>query len=364
MCKNHFSRVQCIIPPYMTDRLVASPDKNISKIALNSKFRSFRFRSDREFFKTINTEEKTLLGVIPKKKVVLNSPNMEVYNCKRSTNLSAATLVWKNSLDKLPTDKDAKNVIKAGDATWHFYYDLFERNSVDNLGMIIQQYIHYDQKYDNAFWDGRRMIYGDGDGKIFSTFTGDIDIVGHELTHGVTQYEANLDYHLQSGALNESFSDIFGIMIKQRALNQDVNQSDWLIGENVLIGKEYALRSMKAPGTAYKNHPELGDDPQPATMDNFVKLPDTAAGDWGGVHYNSGIPNFAFYVAAYNMGGYAWEKAGKIWYGALTDTANLKQNATFTDLKKVTIKVAGDLFGAKSAEVKAVKNGWDTAKVK
>ncbi len=364
MYENHFSPVQCIIPPYINDKLTASPDKNISKIAINTKFRSFRFRSDREFFKNINTEEKTVLGILPKKKVVLKSPGMEVYNCKKSTSLAAAKLVWKDSDTTLPADKDAKNVIKAGNATWHFYYDLFGRNSVDNLGMMIQQYIHYDKKYDNAFWDGRRMIYGDGDGKMFGTFTGDIDIVGHELTHGVTQFEANLDYHLQPGALNESFSDVFGIMIKQRTLNEDVHQSDWLIGKNVLIGKEYALRSLKAPGTAYKRHPELGDDPQPATMDDFVKLPDTSAGDWGGVHYNSGIPNFAFYVAAYNMGGYAWEKAGKIWYAALTDTANLKQNATFTDLKRVTVKIAGHLFGAKSAEVKAVKDGWKAAKVK
>lgn len=364
MCIDHFSPVQCIIPQYITDKLINSPDKNISKIAINTKFRSYRFRSDREFFRNTNTEEKTVLGFISKKKIVPKSPVMEVYSCKKSTNLAAATLVWKNSDTKLPADKDAKNAIRAGDATWHFYYDLFGRNSIDNLGMTIQQYIHYDNKYDNAFWDGRRMIYGDGDGKIFGTFTGDIDIVGHELTHGVTQFEANLDYHLQAGALNESFSDVFGIMIKQRALNQDVKQSNWLIGENVLLGSEYALRSLKAPGTAYKNHPDLGDDPQPATMDNFVKLPDTAAGDWGGVHYNSGIPNFAFYVAAFNMGGFAWEKVGRIWYGALTDTASLKENATFSDLRKITVKIAGNLFGAKSSEVKAVKDGWDAAKVK
>lgn len=364
MCKNNFSPVQCIVPQYITNKLINSPDKNISKIAVNTKFRSYRFRSDREFFKNATTAEKTVLGLISKKKDLSKSPVMEVYNCKKATSLTAATLIWKNSDTKLPADKDAKNVIKAGDATWHFYYDLFGRTSIDNLGMIIQQYIHYDKKYDNAFWDGRRMIYGDGDGKIFSTFTGDIDIVGHELTHGVTQFEANLDYHLQAGALNESFSDIFGIMIKQRALNQDVKQSNWLIGENVLLGNEYALRSLKEPGTAYKNHPDIGDDPQPATMDSFVKLPDTAAGDWGGVHYNSGIPNFAFYVAAFSMGGYAWEKAGRIWYGALTDTTNLKENATFSDLRKITVKIAGNLFGAKSSEVKAVKDGWDAAKVK
>lgn len=286
MCKNHFSPFQCIIPPYITDKLTESQDKNISRIAVNTKFRSFRFRSDRDFFNGANPTEKAILYAVAKKKPVLTSQGMEVYNCKRSASLAAAALVWKNTDPKLPADKDAKNVIKAGDATWRFYYDLFGRNSVDNLGMIIQQYIHYDKKYDNAFWDGRRMIYGDGDGKVLGSFTSDIDVIGHELTHGVTQYEVNLDYHLQAGALNESFSDVFGIMIKQRALKQDVKQSDWLIGENVLLGSQYALRSMKAPGTAYKNHPELGDDPQPATMDKFVKLPDTAAGDWGGVHYN------------------------------------------------------------------------------
>jgi len=364
MCKNHFSPVQCIIPPYILDKLADSPDKNVSRIAVNSKFRSYRFRSDRQFFQSITPEERAILGVSTKKKAEAKSPEMEVYNCKTSTSLSAAALIWKNTDPKLPADKDAKNAISAGKDTWHFYYDLFSRNSVDNLGMIIQQYIHYDKKYDNAFWDGRRMIYGDGDGKIFGSFTGDIDIVGHELTHGVTQYEINLDYHEQAGALNESFSDIFGIMIKQRALNQNVKQSDWLIGENVLLGDQYALRSMKAPGTAYKNHPDLGDDPQPATMDNFVKLPDTSAGDWGGVHYNSGIPNCAFYVAANNMGGFAWEKAGKIWYGAITDKANVKQNATFSDMRKVTINIATGLYGAKSPEVKAVKGGWAAAKVK
>jgi Zn-dependent metalloprotease len=347
----------------MIDRLANSPDKDLSKIAVNTKFRSFRFRNDRIFFQNTSPEENAILCFAPKKKLAATA-QMEVYNCKKSTTLSNAALVWKTADPKLPADKDAKNVIKAGDATWHFYYDLFGRNSIDNLGMTIQQYIHYDKKYDNAFWDGRRMIYGDGDGKIFGSFTGDIDIIGHELTHGVTQYEINLDYHVQAGALNESFSDIFGIMIKQRALNQDVKQSDWLIGENVLLGEQYALRSMKAPGTAYKNHPELGDDPQPATMDHFVKLPDTSAGDWGGVHYNSGIPNFAFYVAAYNMGGFAWEKAGKIWYGALTDKTNLKPNATFSDVRKATLKIAGDLFGKKSPEVQAVKDGWDAAKVK
>jgi Zn-dependent metalloprotease len=363
MCKNHFSPAQCILPPYLTDKLVDSPDQNIAKIAINTKFRSFRFRSDREFFKDTSVAEQNILCAVAKKPAKTATLKMEVYNCAKKASTTGAALLWKSGTATLPKDKDAKNVIAAGTGTWNFYYDLFGRNSVDNLGMTIQQYIHYDKKYDNAFWDGRRMIFGDGDGTIFGSFTTDIDVIGHELTHGVTQYEANLEYHLESGAMNEAFSDIFGIMIKQRVLNQDVKQSDWLIGENVLLGDQYALRSMKAPGTGYKNHPDLGDDPQPATMDGFVKLPDTAQGDWGGVHYNSGIVNYAFYVAAYNIGGYAWEKAGRIWYAALTDKT-LKKNATFSDLKNLTIKIAGQLFGANGAEVKAVTDGWNAAKVK
>ena len=135
-------------------------------------------------------------------------------------------------------------------------------------------------------------------------------------------------------------------------INQEVKK--------ILKGKKYALRSMKAPGTAFKNHPELGDDPQPAVMSNYIKM----TGDDGGVHYNSGIPNFAFYVAAYEMAGNAWEKAGAIWYAALTDKKALKKSATFKDARKATIAKAKTLYGAGSNEVKAVTKGWDAAEVK
>jgi Zn-dependent metalloprotease len=363
MCKSHFAPVQCIIPPYINDKLVESTNKDIAANAVNTKFRSYRFRSDREFFKNTNDAEKSILCAIPNRSKATETARLEVYDCQNAASITNAKLLWENENKSLPADQDATNVIQAADATWKFYYELFGRNSIDNLGMIIQQYIHYDREYDNAFWDGRRMIYGDGDGKIFGSFTSDIDIIGHELTHGVTQYEANLDYHVQAGALNESFSDIFGVMIKQRVLNEDAKTSDWLIGENVLIGEEYALRSLKAPGTAYKNHPEIGSDPQPATMDEYINLPDTNSGDWGGVHYNSGIPNFAFYVTAFNMGGFSWEKAGRIWYSALTDRA-LAQDASFSDLRKLTVSIAEKLYGTKSLESKAVKDGWNAAKVK
>jgi Zn-dependent metalloprotease len=340
---------------------VESGNKKVADLAINTNFRSYRFRNDRSFFQKSSIHAKTLLGVF----ATTTGPavlQMTVYDCKRKTDFANAVKIWDSKTNKKIASVDANNVIKGGRASWDFYYQLFGRNSIDNKGMAINQYIHYDKGLDNAYWDGRRMVYGDGDGIVFKSFTSDIDIVGHELTHGVTENESNLDYENQAGALNESFSDIFGIMIKQRFNNQDVKKANWLIGEKTMKGSKYALRSMKAPGTGYVNHPELGDDPQPATMDKYIELPNTADGDWGGVHINSGIPNFAFYVAAFNMGGYAWEKAGRIWYAVLTD-ANLAQNAKFVDVKNLTIVHAELLFGINSPEVNAVKQGWNEAKV-
>src|SRR5262249_42131489 len=137
-------------------------------------------------------------------------------------------------------------------------------------------------------WDGQQMVFGDGDGVLFIGFTKAVDVIGHELTHGVTQYECGLEYHDEPGALNESISDVFGTLVKQYALKQDVTAGDWLIGNGLLApsvnGK--ALRSMKDPGTAYDD-PQLGRDPQPAHYKNYVRTSE----DNGGVHLNSGIPN-------------------------------------------------------------------------
>jgi Zn-dependent metalloprotease len=361
MCKDHLNKVRCIIPPYMLKKLMESGNKKVADMAINSNFRSYRFHSDRIFFHNASLKEKAILGLIAKQKgkVILQ---MEVYDCMQKTDLASAKLLWDSKNNQKTTSLAAKNVIKGGKASWDFYWQLFGRNSIDDKGLLIRQYVHYDKGMDNAYWDGRRMVYGDGDGTVFTSFTSDIDIIGHELTHGVMENGANLDYENQAGALNESFSDIFGIMIKQKFNNQDVKKSNWLIGEKVMIGPQYALRSLKAPGTAYVNHPELGTDPQPATMDKYEKLPNTSSGDWGGVHLNSGIPNFAFYVAAFNMGGYSWEKAGRIWYAVLTDT-DLAQNANFEAVKNRTIANAEKLYGINSAEANAVKQGWSEAKV-
>jgi Zn-dependent metalloprotease len=238
--------------------------------------------------------------------------------------------------------------------TFDFYYNVYQRNSIDNAGLRLNATVHYGTKYDNAFWNGQEMIFGDGDNVIFNGFTSSVDVIGHELTHGVTGSEANLNYQGQSGALNESISDVFGSLVKQFILNQTADKADWLIGAGLLAKGIHgvALRSMKAPGTAYDD-PVLGKDDQPADMAHYVHT----ASDNGGVHTNSGIPNHAFFLAATNLGGYAWVKAGHIWYDTLTD-ARLKKNADFATFANLTVLNAGRRFGSASGEKAAVADAW------
>jgi Zn-dependent metalloprotease len=223
--------------------------------------------------------------------------------------------------------------------------------------MALDATVHHRRNFNNAFWNGRQMVFGDGDGEIFQHFTKCLDVIAHELTHGITQYEAGLEYEGQPGALNESFSDVFGALVKQFALNQTTDKADWLIGEGLWAKgvKGVALRSMKAPGTAYDD-PRLGKDPQPGHMDDYVDTEE----DNGGVHINSGIPNRAFYLCAVGLGGYAWQKAGVIWYLALKDLLNTASD--FKDAANVTISVAASEMGAEAAEI--VRDAWKKVGVK
>jgi Zn-dependent metalloprotease len=237
-------------------------------------------------------------------------------------------------------------------ATFDFYRDVFARNSIDDEGLALDASVHYGDHYDNAFWNGSQMVFGDGDGELFTRFTISLDVIGHELTHGVTEDEAGLAYVNQSGALNESVSDVFGSLVKQYKLGQTADQADWLIGSGLLAPgvKGVALRSMKAPGTAYDD-PVLGRDDQPAHMDGYQQT----SSDNGGVHRNSGIPNHAFYLVATAFGGHAWEKAGRIWYETLR-APRLRPNASFSGFAALTVRQARLLFGA--ADASAVQDAW------
>lgn len=236
--------------------------------------------------------------------------------------------------------------------TYYFYWQIYQRNSLDNKGLKLDGTVHYGREYQNAFWNGQQMVFGDGDGEIFNRFTIAIDVVAHELTHGVTETEAGLIYFQQAGALNESMSDVFGSLVKQYHLRQSADQADWIIGEGLLAAgiKGSGLRSMSAPGTAYDD-PLLGKDPQPADMDHYI---DTRE-DNGGVHLNSGIPNRAFYLAATALGGFAWERAGQAWYDTLCDK-ELPQDADFSTFARFTVQHAAKRFDNTVAQ--AIQSAW------
>ena len=239
--------------------------------------------------------------------------------------------------------------------TYDFYKKVYSRNSVDDRGLRLDGSVHYGVRYTNALWNGRQMIYGDGDGRLFNRFTVALDVIGHELTHGVTQFTAALEYDAQSGALNESFSDVFGVLTKQYTLKQTAAKSDWLIGEGLFTKnvRGAAIRSMKSPGTAYDD-PVIGKDPQPGHMKDYVKTDS----DNGGVHINSGIPNRAFYELANILGGKSWEVAGKIWYQTLTH--ELRSKADFQQCADATWRAAGALFGTGDGPQHAVVAAWRT----
>jgi len=242
--------------------------------------------------------------------------------------------------------------------TFEFYLEKYQRNSIDDQGMPLIGTVHYGNQFNNAFFDGRQMVFGDGDGAIFNRFTTSKDVIGHELTHGVTASEANLEYQDQSGALNESVSDVFGSLVKQYVVKQTASEADWLIGAGLLTFEGQALRSMKAPGTAFDNN-LMGKDPQPADMRHYVHT----ARDNGGVHTNSGIPNHAFFLVATALGGNAWEKAGQIWYDTIRDKS-LSATASFADFAGRTVANAGHRYGTNSTEQKAVIDAWSRVHVK
>ena len=236
-------------------------------------------------------------------------------------------------------------------ASLALFMEVFGRDSYDGQGAAVVASVHYQRDYDNAFWDGDQLVFGDGDGKVFDRFTKPVDVLGHELSHAVTQFTANLTYRGQSGALNESISDVFGSCLKQRLLGQTADQADWLIGEGIFLPSVQgrALRSMAEPGTAYDD-PTLGKDPQVATMADYVDTQD----DNGGVHTNSGIPNKAFHLAAIGIGGTSWDGAGRIWYAALT--SGLSADTDFAGFAAATVTAAE---GVSSEAAEVVRSAWE-----
>jgi Zn-dependent metalloprotease len=346
--KTHTFCTHCFTPPYMLERIMESGTSGQKDRALKVLTLSGQFRGRRQSLTGISFPYPLSPDRVKKR---------FIYNAGFSSDLPGSLV--RSEGGPPAGDPAADEAYDGAGITYDLFMEHFDRNSIDGKGMNLISTVHYEKGYDNAFWNGEQMVYGDGDEdlpedeRLFNRFTIALDVIGHELTHGVTQFEAKLAYWEQPGALNESFSDVFGSLVKQKKLNQTADQADWLIGEGLFTANVHgkAIRSMKEPGTAYDD-PMLGKDPQPAHMKKYVHT----TSDNGGVHINSGIPNRAFYLAAVEMGGYAWEKAGRIWYLTLRD--KLREKSDFQDAANLTWSVAGNLYGKNSPEQKAVQKGW------
>ncbi len=341
MCRNP---IHCIVPPQILNKLLQHKDPQVRQAAHQTIIETARLRGQRE-----------VLGQMFVPALAGDGLHRTIFDAQHKSKPSGKLV--RDEGRPAVKDRSVNEAYNGLGATYKLYKEVFGRDSIDDKGMHLEGVVHYGKKFNNAFWNGSRMIFGDGDGKIFTSFTGAIDVIGHELTHGVTEFTCNLNYENQSGALNESMSDVFGSLVKQYALKQSADQADWLIGAGILgpALKGVALRSMKAPGTAFD-----GDD-QPATMDGYQDLPNTDAGDFGGVHTNSGIPNHCFYLLATELGGNAWEDAGQIWYDTLR---SLQSDSDFQACAAASFQVAGQRFGANSAQQKAVADAWSQVGVK
>ncbi|TZF99953.1 T9SS type A sorting domain-containing protein (plasmid) [Chryseobacterium panacisoli] len=299
--------------------------------------------------------------------------SVETYNAKKSTNLASAVDFTDadNAWNNVNTNKDqyATDAHWGAEKTLDYYYTKYGRKSIDNNNFAIKSYVHYGNNIFNAYWDGSRMLYGDGS----STTNGGkpltaIDVCGHEITHGLTSKTANLVYQREPGALNEGFSDIFGNSIERWARP---TKASWTLGEDF----NYVIRDMANPN-AY-NQPDTykgtywKDASNSCTPQGNPNLP--GYNDYCGVHTNSGVLNFWYYLLvtggsgtndngfAYNVSGIGLDKAGAIAYRTLT--TYLTSSSNYANTRTYSLQAAADLYGAGSNEVTQVTNAWNAVGV-
>lgn len=283
---------------------------------------------------------RTLAGKV----TLASSPAITVYDCGNGVSLPGSQVANPGG----SKDVTVRRTFRETTAVADFFQKVFNRNSIDDGGMSLLSSVHYGVAYNNAFWNGTQMTYGDGDGKIFTDFTAADDVICHELTHGVTQFTLALGYTDEAGGLNESISDVFGSMFRQWNAKHSVTKADWLIGSDIMgplaTAKGYTcLRDMANPSAKHCLAP------QPKHFSQFQPSMDP--------HESSGIPNFAFYKAATAIGGNSWDRTGQIWYKAITAlpaTPGLRMQA-FAD---ATRSAAAKLYPKDAAVAAAIDTGW------
>jgi len=339
-----------IVPPWLLERIAELDAPQLARAASAARYSLLATRPYR--FPEPGSERATgpVRSATAGKRPV-SAPQRSIHDARRTETLPG-TLV-RSEGEPATTDAAVSAAYDGLGDTHALFAEAFARDSIDGRGLPLLATVHYGDDYDNAFWNGEQMVFGDGDGEVFRSFTSSLSVIGHELAHGVTQYTANLVYEGQPGALNEHVSDVFGALVEQHARGEDAASASWLIGEGLFTDEVEgnALRSMLAPGTAYDDD-VLGKDPQPAHFDDYIETTD----DNGGVHLNSGIPNRAFATLAVALGGNAWERAGLIWYDTLV--GGLSERAGFATFAAATIAAAAARFGVDSEEHTAVGQAW------
>jgi len=339
----------CFVPPYIVEHMCGLPDPAIRERAIASLEHAAAVRAVRAF-----AQQLPAMMAVPSP---TGRRHRLVYDARGRDDLPGKLV--RSEGDPAASDPAVNEAYDHSGDTYDFFHKVFGRSSLDDAGMSLVSSVHVAevdargrfQPMNNAFWDGSRMAYGDGDGLVFTRFTQALDVVAHELTHGVQSYTSNLVYRGESGALNEHFADVFGVLVRQWKDKKPAESGSWLVGAEILVPAKTrrGIRDMEHPGTAYADDPELGSDPQPAHMKEIY----TGPADSGGVHLNSGIPNRAFVLLAKALGGPAWETAGAIWYDAMLQ---LSRTSRFADMAKLTAQIAGDRFDA--ATKKAVRAAW------
>ncbi|MFL6578745.1 MAG: M4 family metallopeptidase [Povalibacter sp.] len=332
-----------IVPADVLNRLAADKrlDARLRKAASDSARVSVQMRRLRE-----QARELTRIAQATSTHYVelATKPKVTVYDTKHSMKLPGVPI----SSPKTSKDATVKRTFRQTTELAEFYRQVFGRNSIDDAGLTLMSSVHYGRDFNNAMWNGVQMIYGDGDAKLFVDFTKGSDVIGHELTHGVTQYTLQLAYEDDAGGLNESLSDCFGSMFRQWQSDQTAAQADWLIGKDIL-----GATSKKEGYVALRNMANPGDEqclaPQPARYSDLQPGMDP--------HYTSGPPNLAFCVACRNVGGRSWETIGQVWYVVMTQSG-AQPNMTMKQFAARTRQVAAQLFASSPKVKNAVDSGW------
>jgi Zn-dependent metalloprotease len=325
-----------IVPQDVLERLAGDPELSdelrrglADTAALSDQFRAVRQQQAALSLAALRLPVTSKRKPTPKPHAL---PASNVYDCRNGTTLPGSQLTNPGT----SADGAAKRSYAESQAVAQFYWDIFQRDSVDDHNMTLVSSIHYSSSFNNAFWNGSQMVYGDGDGQVFVDFTQGNDVIGHELTHGVTQHSLALNYANEPGGLNESISDVFGSMFRQWQAKQDVSAADWLIGSDIM-----------GPAAKKKGYTCLRDMANPAASHCLAPQPTNFSQYHAGMdpHYSSGIPNLAFCKAAKAYGGKSWEKVGQIWYKALTmapptPNMHMKQFANRTRTLSSSVKPA------------------------